>query len=277
MAANKTVLVVLALASAAALAMSGGGDDEKLPDLPPPPDDDDDAPIGPDDPTVPIPTPFPDPPLPGVKDSVPLEQLSNVHQLRTADDFEAWGILDAVEPNGTPGPVRNVVVLGYDDGWIGRPAALDSIAALAAANPDVRFAIFDFATSKQLTGQPESPIGYFATAIGPDRRARAVGMLGRKKTLGPLGDSRWSELVRYARSGPTAQQEELRSFDNHDYHYVVLARPRNGQWEWKVWRDVFGEDGESLTGGRQATKALAFEAAQVYVMGLGTPVVAQGG
>lgn len=293
---TSTTLMVLALVSAAALATSGDDDDDdddKEPQepLPPPPvdedlddvdeepelpdvDDPEEPSVDPDAPTIPIPTPYPPEGEPTPESEPAPSMPPNVVRLEDLDDFREWGVADAVEPDGSVGAKKRVVMLGYDEGWIGRIGTMSRVVNLANANPSLTFVLFTFQRSKELTGLPTTPLGYVATSVGPDGRARPSAIVGKKKTLGPISHGQWAELVRWAKDGPLDDDAELRLFESKaGVPYVVEVRKEKVgfvmAWRWKVWRENLGEDDDVTSTGTKPTKKQAIDAARSFIFNIG--------
>src|SRR5690348_10325076 len=97
-----------------------------------------------------------------------------------------------------------------------------------------------FAVTREAFGEPSSPVGYVATAVGPDRRARAEQGAGGEKTLGPISVGRLVQLVRFAAHGPAEDDERLFDAKAADgTRYVLEVRHVKGgaAWEFLAWKD----------------------------------------
>lgn len=283
---GKWMLAVLALGAGAALAASGGeSDDDKEPKEPgePGPDDapvepgapvePDEPEVDPDAPTVPIPTPWPDGPQQGggapptPTPDPPANTLPNWHELVSPGDFERWQVQAAVDPNGAALDVGNVVVLGYDPGWFGRPQTLSRLRELAKQSPNVEFAVFSFARSFELFGQPQSPMAYVLTSIAGNGIAAAQPLVSKKKTVGRISDGALQKAVSMAFYGPQANDAEYRIFltKTGTRVLVLLKRSAQGDWQWGIWYATVANGGPAHAEGGFASKAAAISDASSWV------------
>lgn len=264
----RTLLTLLALGATAALAATvGGGDDDK----PDPDDEEPIEPVDPDAPTEPIPVPWdlPPPPKPDPTPQgggAPTSELRNFHELETLADFQHYGVLEAVEPDGTAGPVPRLVLLGYAHGWFGRPATLDRLRQLARDNPSLVVVVFSFERSKELVGEPQNPLGYLLAAVGPNGVARAEVLIGKKKRLGAVNEGAVLRAARFALDGPIESDAEFRQLYTQAGALctALLKRSPTGPWQWSVWVGVpDGDPRESKSG--FASKVAAWSDARAWV------------
>jgi hypothetical protein len=217
--------------------------------------EDEEPEVDPDADTVPIDVPPPDAP-------------SNIHELGSADDLVAWGVAHALDPDGSQGPRPSMFVLAYDRGWIGRAQTLDEVRELAEQYPAVHFVLVSFEVTRAAFGEPSSPTGYVATAIGPDRRARAEQVVGRKKTLGPISVGRLVQLVRFAAHGAAENDERLFDAESADgTRYVIEVRHVKGgaAWEFLAWKGKLGDDEEAIERQAAPSVELALKAAGTWM------------
>lgn len=240
--------------------------------------------VDPDAPTVPIPPdPLPpQPPKPPGKTQPdtpdaggwdPVEppdaggwELPNVHELVDAADLERYQVADVLDPDGRRLEHASMVVLGYDPRWMGRNRTRAALRAAAALMPAVTFVFFSFDVSRAAIGQPEDgqTIGYVASAVGPEGRARASVDVGGSWAT-PLTADRRTELVAFARNGPGPQSPMLFDENGPDGRYVVLVRSLGGSWESLVWRHEIGADGDAVFRQGGATRQQARSAALGWI------------
>jgi hypothetical protein len=266
----RTLLTLLALGATAALAATVGGGDDDTPKPDPDNDEDPVEPVDPDAPTEPIPVPWdlPPPPQPDPQQGggAPAATLHNFHELETLADFQRYGVLEAVEPDGSAGPVPRLVVFGYAPGWFGRPATLDRLRRLARDEPALTVVVFSFQRSKELTGEPSNPLGYLLAAVGPNGVARAEVLVGKKKTLGAVNEGAILRAARFALEGPSSSDAEFRQLYTKagELCTALLKRSPLGPWQWGVWVGLpDGGPRESKSG--FASKESAWNDARAWV------------
>ncbi len=176
-------------AGGVAIASKGGGDALAFPE----PDD--------LEPLALEPEPEPEPETePSAADLEPMAQLMNVVQLEAPGDFrEVRNVLEG--GRGEP----STVYLGYAQDWQGRLQTLVVVRELAAAHPDVRFALFDFARSRELFGLPDEYLAFVSTASDPDGRAFGQTFSADRRNAPALSRARIARLMRNALEGPASQ------------------------------------------------------------------------
>ena len=129
-----------------------------------------------------------------------MAELMNVVQLEAPGDFrEVRNVLEGGRGESS------TVYLGHARDWGGRLQTLALVRELAAAHPDVRFALFDFARSRELFGLPDEYLAFVATASDPGGRAFGQTFSGDRRNAPALSRARIERLMRNALEGPTSQ------------------------------------------------------------------------
>lgn len=176
-----------------------GGDESEGGDEPEPTGPDDLDPSKPWDPSADH-----DPPRPEPVD-VPLDPdagwPNNVVILKTAAQFQAWGVAEVVEGEQTM-KARATVYFGYSPDWKNLGRALTRLRHLTAQHDEVRFIVFSFADSRAAFGQPDSEMAYVATAAGPMGEIRPNPFFAKRLVAKNISRARWLSLIDYARLGP---------------------------------------------------------------------------